>query len=315
MHCNQYSWHKPIWQRLQQQINQQRLPQALLLTGQAGLGKNAFAQQLAEYLLCQDDASANALWQAQTHPDFMLLTPEKSGAAIKVDQIRQLNQSLTQTAHRAKQRVVIITPAEQLNIAASNALLKTLEEPNSQCVFLLVTEQPNQLLATIRSRCQTCYFPPQSATTVQAFLQPHTDDVQKIHLVTQLAAGSPLLALDLLQGDLLEQRSACYQQIIDLQQGQADPLLVAEKMLDFEAQQVNHWLQTWLSDGLRCLLGADHELINNDYRASIEQICANSSIESWLELLNKTQWMTQQMRQQPNLNRQLQYERYFLAWT
>ncbi|MBS0358645.1 MAG: hypothetical protein JSS53_05200, partial [Proteobacteria bacterium] len=95
---------------------------------------------------------------AGTHPDFFLIQPEEEAKLIKIDQIRALIGSLSQTSHSGKFKIVIIEPAEAMNIASSNALLKTLEEPTDNTLILLVTHQVSLLPATVRSRCQKITF-------------------------------------------------------------------------------------------------------------------------------------------------------------
>src|SRR3989338_1387098 len=159
-----YPWHQPLWQQLQEQIAQQRLPHALLLTGPAGVGKLAFAQALARYLLVDlqgatlREKNANLFDAEDGHPDYRLLEPEGKLGLIKVDMIREVVDFLTETAQQGGYRIVILQHAERMNVAASNALLKTLEEPGAKTVLLLLSSQPALLLPTVRSRCQVLAF-------------------------------------------------------------------------------------------------------------------------------------------------------------
>ena len=147
-----YPWQKNQWQRLLSQHRQERLPHALLLTGAAGLGKETFARQFAQFLLCKaagesvcGQCAGCSLILANNHPDLLMIAPEESGKNIKVDQIRDMSATLNQTAQRAGYQVAIISPAEALNRAAANALLKTLEEPSGRVLLLLVSHQPGAL--------------------------------------------------------------------------------------------------------------------------------------------------------------------------
>ncbi|SDK11286.1 DNA polymerase III, delta prime subunit [Methylophilus rhizosphaerae] len=154
---------------------------ALLLHGKAGIGKLAFAQAMAASLLClQPQANAMACgecgschWLSEgAHPDFREITPEDDDNAdgskkktrkrqqILIDQIRALNDYLALTSHRVDgMRVVLIHPLEAMNVAASNALLKLLEEPPQRTQFLLVSHQRQALLPTILSRCMQVDMP------------------------------------------------------------------------------------------------------------------------------------------------------------
>ena len=156
-------WHATAWQQLQTSHRQQRLPHALLLSGEAGIGKAEFAARLAASLLCEQphvDGQACGTCHAcqrlgaQTHPDRFRLEPEEPGKAIKVDAVRQLIRNLSLTGHYGGYRVVTVEPAELMNTNAANAFLKTLEEPPANTLLILITASPARLPATIRSRCQ-----------------------------------------------------------------------------------------------------------------------------------------------------------------
>jgi DNA polymerase-3 subunit delta' len=96
--------------------------------------------------------------QRTEHPDVEWIKPEKSGSAIKIDQIRELQKSAFLTPQRAPHRLIVIESADKMNTAASNALLKILEEPSSCTHFLLIAEQLSTVLPTILSRCQQIHF-------------------------------------------------------------------------------------------------------------------------------------------------------------
>jgi len=209
---NIYPWQHNIWQRLVQAPG--RLPHALLLHGKAGIGKLDFALALSQKLLCvspQMTGACNACpkctwFNEQVHPDFYRLKPEEvepletsskkksvKKIHISVEQIRLLTQSLSLTNHGVNSfRVVLIEPAEALNQASANALLKILEEPPQLTLFVLVARNLQQLLPTIISRCQKIAMPVPSHAQAIAWVSQ-----QSIHHPEQAlayASGSPLLA-------------------------------------------------------------------------------------------------------------------------
>jgi len=173
-------WHEEAWGRLNGMRD--KLPHALLFHGRAGIGKLHLAQVLAQSLLCENRSDiglacgtcpACAWFTSGNHPDFRLVQPEvlapaqedgeageggeegkkKPSKQIKIEQIRALSDFLNVGSHRNGYRVVLIYPAESMNPGSANALLKSLEEPSSGVVFVLVSHQPSKLLATVRSRC------------------------------------------------------------------------------------------------------------------------------------------------------------------
>lgn len=140
-----------FWQHFIKLYEQQRLPHALLLTG---VDAENFAKQMARHVLATDDKGAALFDSADGHPDLLSLQPEGKAELIKIDAIRSVSEFLTQTAQQGGYRVVIIPVADRMNVAASNALLKSLEEPGANTLMILLTQLPHLLLPTIRSRCQ-----------------------------------------------------------------------------------------------------------------------------------------------------------------
>lgn len=162
-----HEWHEKNWERVTQRIKNSPLSAAFLFWGQRGLGQYDFAEHFADWLLCEQPQVKSACGQcascqwlkSKTHPDKLVIQPEQDATSIKVDAIRQIKNFSQQTSHGGQYRVLLIAPAESMNLSAANALLKTLEEPPEKVIFLLVSYHAAWLLPTIRSRCQKIYFP------------------------------------------------------------------------------------------------------------------------------------------------------------
>lgn len=200
-------WQVVHWQRLTARFPQ--IPHAILLSGMAGTGKRLFADQLAAWILCQHRQAEYACgeciscqWlKANTHPNLLKLSPEvdakgKQSQFIKIDQVRELMPFVQQTVEGW--RVVIIEPAESLNTAAANALLKTLEEPGERVTLILVADQSLQLPATIRSRLQQFKVGQVDPTVAVDYVMSQEQmNAQQAALLIGLSGGSPLSALAL----------------------------------------------------------------------------------------------------------------------
>ncbi len=198
-------WQQSQFQRLQILASNNRLAHAWLFAGKPGIGKLAFAQHFARYLLCRKAGSHGPcgscqdchLFSAGTHPDWLLLQPELR--QLKIELIRDAISFAQNTSQRGGAKVIIITPAESMNNNAANALLKILEEPPAQTFVLLVSEQPGLLLPTLRSRCQRLDFPAPPAAQALAWLQTQAEAGKNPAFHLQLAQGAPLHAYKLMQ--------------------------------------------------------------------------------------------------------------------
>lgn len=181
-----YDWHQAAWQQLRQ--NWQQSAHAWLLIGQQNTGKTTFARYFAQALLCETPTTQHEpcghcvschLFQQGSQPDFYELCPEipEEGTTsrklwqIKIDAVRDILEPLNQSSVRGGRRVVLIHPAESLNLQAANALLKILEEPPEAVVFVLVSHHRDSVLPTIKSRCRTLLLPPPDKQTALQYVK------------------------------------------------------------------------------------------------------------------------------------------------
>lgn len=269
--------HAECWSQLQ--ARRVQLPHSLLLTGLRGLGKFDLARRFSASLLCEtprsngdacDQCPACGWLRQGNHPDFRLLQPEalaesegEEGAAtgesgkkasqqITIDQVRGLDDFLHVGTHRHGLRVVIVCPAEAMNRSTANALLKTLEEPAAGTLFLLVSNEPERLLPTIRSRCQSVAIPMPSTERSNAWLAAAGITGGERWLA--LAGGAPLLAAELGSSG---ERLLIDALLTQLSRGPAiDPLAAAsalEKVVKGEKggtpmKRLMEWAQKWCVD-------------------------------------------------------------------
>lgn len=193
----------------------QRMPHGWILSGKRGMGKATFALAAARELVAEPGVPQPAL-----HPDVIVLEPlpatddeEKKRAAgepyqrkrnISVDQVRTMQARLTTRPTLGSRRVVILDAADDLEPSASNALLKSLEEPPAGTFFLLVTHRLGKLLPTIRSRCRVLAFPQLGADEIDAVLRSEAPEAGEAVRAAAIAAaaGSPGAALEFVELDL-----------------------------------------------------------------------------------------------------------------
>ena len=200
-----YPWHQSDWQQLAAHWRQ--LPHALLFSGRENTGKTAFARHLAATLLCEQATADRQpcgqcpschLFAQNSHPDFYELTPEipegetvgRKLLQIKIDAVRGIVDGIHLTSVRGGLRVVLVHPAEGMNLQAANSLLKVLEEPPEHVVFLLVTHARDKLLPTIKSRCRQMVLPPPSHSQALHYLRER--GVAQAEALLAFHSGAPL---------------------------------------------------------------------------------------------------------------------------
>lgn len=254
-------WHTPGWERLRALREADRLPHALLLCGVRGIGKNRFAHLLAHALLCETPAAAGMpcgacrscrLMQAGTHPDLYRCGPEEDKSSINIDQIRAIGRFLELKAHYTGRKVILIDPADQMNLSAANGLLKMLEEPPAGTHLILLSHRPAALPATVRSRCQRLTLALDDPRPALDWLAREAGIGQEAAAtLLALAQGGPLAAAELAAQGHLERRQAMLNQLLDIARREADPLQVAENWLKFDAKASLYWLHGWLVDMIR----------------------------------------------------------------
>lgn len=316
-----YPWQQTQWQQIITRKQQNALPHALQLMGAEGLGKKEFALQLAKHVLCLQNACGQChachLIQANTHPDLLIIELEEDSKAIKIDQIREAVQFVSETALQGVHRVVIIPLAQKMNIAAANALLKTLEEPPRNTLIILISDVMTRLPATIASRCQKLLFHRPEKTLALNWLK---DRIQKpeeeLQLSLNLANGAPLRAASLLESGHFTLRQEFYQHLTELSTQQADPLTVAAHYQDHpDSGILFYFLLLWTHDLLRfCLSQGEADLVNLDFRQVFARLSQQMSHEKIIRYLDQVQEASARHAQGMNLNRQLVFEELFIQW-
>ncbi len=196
-----------------------KLPHALLITGPRGIGKATFAFHFANYLFSHPkgaeapstfgsidpNSMAFRLVAGAAHPSLLHLTrPAADGgkgfkSVLSVDEVRKVGRFLSLTAHDGGWRVIIVDPADDMNRAAANALLKNLEEPPARTVFVLIAHAPGALLPTIRSRCQVIRLHPLEPDDViqvvgSLGIQMPREEAER-RALTEASGGSPRSAI------------------------------------------------------------------------------------------------------------------------
>ncbi len=287
-----YAWQQSQWLQVDRLIKSNRLPHAVFLQGNKGIGKTDFALAMAHTVLCQQptseskacgQCSACKLLEANTHPDLYHLkpTPPQNSKSknpilnIRIDAVRDLCDKLNQTSQYGDYRVAVIERADQLTLAAANSLLKTLEEPGQNVLIVLTSARAHRLPVTIRSRCQVMRFniPTESQSLSwlkeqqQAQQQEKASDEQLLQAL-RYAYDSPLIALENLQDK--EHYEILGEAMTATITGK-NSLEYALKLAKFSKIQTLEGMLGWVSDLTKLILcGENGDIINQQYRSNLQ---------------------------------------------
>ena len=225
-------WLEPVWRQWRAACREGRLPHAVLVTGPSGIGKRWLVESFvrgvqchaptAQGLPCGECPSCKQYvsyrqLERKSHPDIDWLTIARY--SIGIGDIRdQIIQRLTLKANYGRMRLLVIEPAERMTRAASNALLKSLEEPPPDTMLFLISHQPGRLLATIRSRCQRYALPEpdpeQSRAWLAGFMSP-----EQAEDALEAGGGMPMRALKMHQDDQVDFRNEFERDLRDVLEG------------------------------------------------------------------------------------------------
>lgn len=306
-------------------LEKERVPRSLLFAGSEGVGKRQFALELAKSFVCldkqnseacdrcaacrradnfnfpkSDDRDAHKEVVFSEFPDIGLVIPYNKN--ILVDAIRNLEKEANFRPYEAKARFFIIDDADKMNDAASNALLKTLEEPAATTHIFLVSSRPDSLLQTIRSRCQTIRFAPVDASEIEKkILDSEKFSPVDAELVARLSAGSIGRALDF-DLEKFRRRRETMLGVLQSLAGKSDHvalLKTGEEMNDAKNKDdyelYLETLQTLIHDVWALAHGAGEKtLVNVDLKAMLQTLAVNSEgprLARWLgeiEILRET---------------------------
>ncbi|MGV7976606.1 MAG: DNA polymerase III subunit delta' [Anaerolineaceae bacterium] len=267
---------------LKEHTKPEKLRHAYLITGPQGIGRRTLALAFVKALNCQNPPAPGEFCDvctvcrqinAQSFADLTVLAPEEGHQDLRIDQIRVVQQSLALAPYQAKYRVVLILDFQRATAAASNALLKSLEEPPARAVLVLTADAEENLLPTIASRCQIVRLRPLPMEKAGAWLEEKLQvPKERAALLAHLSSGrvgaavrfeqDPELlsayeeALDKLQELLCQKRRQRLQYVEGLQKKKGSQRELA-------GQLVSAWLTFW-RDLLIVRSGAEMPLVNQE---------------------------------------------------
>ena len=316
---------------LRQHAAHDEIRHAYLFCGPPGLGRRTLALRLAQALnctkplapgipcgLCRDCKQIDAM----QHPDMNVIQAldgdnlPKEGGTLKVDQIREVQRSLSLKPYQAKYRVALFLRFQEANDNAANALLKTLEEAPAHAILLLTADTPEQLLPTINSRCEILRLRPLPIEAVTADLIYRGVDEERARLLAHISGGRPGYARRLVDDvTLLEKRD---ERLNDLQSllpaARVEKFSYADKLSrdkDAMRQAITIWLSYWRDVMLR-VAGAETPLINVDRNMEIEFLAGRLNLSTARRVVSDLENALEKMDR--NVNSKLLAEVLLMDW-
>ena len=289
-----YPWLSGQWSFFMQRLGRDRLAHALIIEGPAGSGKTALARAMVARLLCRED-QAHACGQCRSctllagaaHPDYFALEPEEGSEVIKIDQVRALIAKLNLTTSISERKVAYIHPAEAMNAAAANALLKSLEEPAGNTVLILVSNNPGRLPVTIRSRCQAISVNQPDPGLVLDWLEKSSDKAPDlVRAALQAAGGSPLRAVQFLDSPGLDAFGQVRAGLATLLSRPGSVSMVSSELNKLKPVDLWRWLSICTGDVIKSIMA----------NQPLNWLPANPKLRSKLLL---------ELQRQADINRQL----------
>lgn len=241
---------------------------------------------LSAELNIQTGRTDRSMPDASEHQSTADKSKKKPSQQIGIDQIRELNNLVYLSGHQKSDKIVLISPAEAMNTAAANALLKKLEEPPENTVFILVSHQPQRLLPTVRSRCQQITMPIPDTETAGRWLMQHlqqqsgSDKPENVSMLLSLSGFSPLSALSI--QDTIKQ----HQQFIEgiSVPERFDSLALAEGLQNQDLTITVDWMQKWCYD-LVCFHAVGKVRYHPNFQVQIQAICRQTNQQACVAYL------------------------------
>jgi len=314
--------HDALLQRLERQRAEGRIAHAYLFTGPPQVGRRTLAWAWGMALLCPEpDPPCGACrscrrMQAGHHPDAFLIAPE--GSSLKIEQVREAQRLLAHTPVEGPYRILVFDQAQALTTEAANALLKTLEEPPSYAVLMLIAPSPESLLPTVVSRCQVLTLDPLPIPWVRRALQERwglaADEADRL---ARLSGGRIGWAVQAAQDpEMLAAYEERLRQIRELMgQGRVGRFAFAEALAG-EAEEVRSaFLETamaWWRDVLILASGAELPLTHEEERPALQAVAERFGLNGARAALEATRraWLALQR----NANARLALEAMLLDW-
>jgi len=305
---------------LQNHLANGRTRHAYLFSGPQGVGRRTLALRLTQAINCSEPPRLGQpcgecrnceLIENKQHPDLAIIQADQVGGNLKVNQIREVQHSLSLSPYQAAYRVAVLLRFEEANPSAANAMLKTLEEPPSRVVMMLTAQDPESLLPTIVSRCELIRLRPLSLDQIAEGLQTQFDLPSKdARLLAHISGGRPGRALQLHQDpSILERRGAWLEDHQKLLSANRVERFTYADALTKEKDSIEAILQVWSSfwrDVLLVNTGSSVPVTNIDWKPQIESLAGEVNTAKAMAMVQAIEKTNQLIGK--NVNTRLTFE-------
>ena len=310
--------HEKQLETLRQSLLKGRLHHAYLFIGPDGIGKRTLALALAQAIHCSDlesdfcgKCAACRAIQTGNHADVRVLEPLSNKKDISIQQVRELEKTLSFRSFSGRRKMAIIDPATLMNWPAQNALLKTLEEPPQGCILILIAPNPGALLPTVRSRAFALSFTPLPRRLMVSFLISRRGKTrEQAEVLAALTMGSLGAVSRFDKEKMIEKRLEWMKTLVSLGTGEYRAALNAAEALAGNREETLkflEWAELWYRDLLTFRVAhAPDKILNMDMLPQIEEQSTRIDEDDLFSLLSKTVEASQLI--QRNLNRRMVIE-------
>lgn len=317
--------HEWAVEMLRRHILHDSVRHAYLLAGPPGVGRRTLALRFAQALLCPIPPSPGEPCgacrtcrqiEAMQYPDLAVIQAEKEGGILKVEQVREIRQTLVLKPYQGRYRVALFLRFQEANASAANALLKTLEEAPQHAILILTADTTEQLLPTIVSRCEIMRLRPLPVETVEAALTERGADPERARLLAHLSGGRPGAAFRMMADDeALKLRVERLDDLLRLlSASRVEKFTYAEKLAK-DRETLRRTLFLWLSywrDVLTRAAGSSAPLVNVDRTAEIESLAGRLGLAAARRLTAEAEKAIERLDM--NVNARLLAEVTLLDW-
>lgn len=285
--------HDRVLETLRRSLRCGKLPHAYIFEGSPGTGRRKTALALVQAMFCTvglEDACGECPSCRKVingnHGDIHFVEPLPEKKDISIEQLRELQRELSLRPYEAVRKVCLMEPAERMNRFSANSFLKTLEEPPGNALLILLTENADMLLPTIRSRCQLIRFAPLSADTILTLLVKRGMDSATAALTAPMAQGSMMRALELDNEALVERRELLLKHLENLRPDRISTIFDASEQLSGNRDENLEMLDLMLSfvrDMIHILVGRK-DITNKNMYEQLALLAKRASLEKTLAL-------------------------------